>query len=156
MTYVPLKKDIIFAPHVKANPSYPQAMGVIKCLADQNFKAWLLGHIASESNGVLQDTLSTLAVTVRTLIGREAVMSSDLIDSSQAVFRPEPDLDAITLLTGMLGFLLKVQTVERAIIEIEANIEQGKAVPIEHLTRDGKAPSYIPRSRQQAKRYGRR
>lgn len=167
MSYVPLKKEIVFSPEVKNHPRYSVIMEVIKALGDDTFKQWLFEHIASHSLDVNDATTATGEVSASNsdlqaigeildkLVSRRTSVDEGVVFNCMSVFSPNPDYEAISLLRGVVGFLLNMQTFERTIIGIDADIDKGK-VPLKpkHLTRDGAAPSYIPRSMQPTKKYG--
>lgn len=167
MSYVPLKKEIVFSDDVKNHPRYGTVMELIKALGDDTFKTWLLEHTASHSenaqvassgNGEISpadNDLQTIGEILSNLVSRRTNVDEGVIFNCMSVFTPNPDLEAIALLRNVMGFLLSMQRFERMIIKIDNDIDAGK-IPKQpaHLTRDGNAPSYLPRSMQTTKKYG--
>lgn len=167
MSYVPLKKEIVFSDDVKNHPRYAVIMELIKALGDDTFKTWLLEHVASHSEHTqvacnnsnepssADNDLQAIGEILSKLVSRRTSVDEGVIFNCMSVFTPSPDLEAITLLRNVMGFLLNMQGFERMIIKIDNDIEAGRiSKKPAHLTRDGAAPSYLPRSMQATKKYG--
>lgn len=153
MSYIPLKKDIIFDDSVKNNPFYADAMFILKTLGDTYFKDWAVNQFLYFANNtgnqnVNQSSLN-LAANLKALVNREVHCDQNSIDRGQALINHQnPDL--FTLLDGITSFILNIQSFEKAIIAIENNIENGNINNTKnHLTKDGQPPVYLPRSRQE-------
>lgn len=167
MSYVPLKKEIVFSDEVKKSPYYSEAMSVIKSLGDKAFRQWLIEHIYSTAElphiansddyAIVEayEELKAIGVTLEGLVSREVTVEDHVITSCKKVFLPAPNPPVITLLRNIMGFLLNMQNFERMIIKIDNDINDGNIPKSpKHLTRDGTAPVHLPRSMQAVKKYG--
>ena len=166
MTYLPLKKEIVFDNSIKNDPCYPDAMLILKTCGDTNFKNWAIEHFLSlaSTNPITQadDTQSInelsliLANNLTSLVNREVPASTESTNHCKALLS-EPRHELFSLFKGITSFILNIQNFERAITAIENNIESGNIVGAKnHLTKDGEAPVYLPRSRQTNKSFKRR
>lgn len=157
MTYNPLKKEIVFDETIISNPHYQVVMKIVKACGDKCFKKWLIEHIKhsiKEGSTDQIDNLTAVGNILNEIIGREIPVNQDFIYSCQLIFTSNPHYQMVSLLRDVLGFLLTVQKFERQILAINQKIENGESVKPIYLTRDGNAPTYIPRSRQEIKKYG--
>ena len=166
MTYFPLKKEIVFDDLIKNNPYYSDAMLILKTCGDTNFKEWAITHLSNlatttsdiQSNPTqsINELSLTVANNLTSLVNREAPATEDNINQAQSLLsKPNPEL--FSLFAGITSFILNIQNFERAITAIENNIESGNIVGTRnHLTKDGEAPVYLPRSRQPNQAYRRK
>lgn len=166
MTYLPLKKEIVFDDLIKNNPYYSDAMLILKTCGDTNFKDWAVTHLSNlatttsnmQSNSIqsINELSLTLANNLTSLVNREVPATEDSVTQAQALLS-EPNPELFSLFAGITSFILNIQNFERAITAIESNIESGNIVGTRnHLTKDGEAPVYLPRSRQPNQSYRRK
>ena len=144
--YKPLKKDIMFEGWVKKDPSYPSAINVIKACGNTTFKAWLVNYLAEcadkEQYLEYRSMLKKLSNTIQSLSSRVALVDESLLEECRAIFQPSIDINTLSLLSGMFGFLLSVQLFEREIISIDNDIEDPNTDIQQRLLSQAKREEY--------------
>lgn len=158
MSYIPLKKDIVFSDSVKNNPCYPAVMFILKTLGDSGFKHQAVSQLFylagkhQESRGLLEG----MANNIQALVNREVSCDHATTDKALNLIS-EFDPDLFNLLNNITSFILNIQNMEKAILSIDKDIDSGKITSSKRqLTKDGEAPVYLPRSRQTNQGYRRR